>query len=76
VKGTKNIGKILQRTEKAIKIEDTVTLFSSNTTETTKKSSASESLCPDMEYSTSDTGNSRRSIKILLAFSAPRRKTL
>jgi hypothetical protein len=66
----------LQRTDKAIKAEDTVTFLSSNTSETINKSSVSESLCPDMEYSTSETGNRRKSIEILFAFSEPRRKTL
>jgi translation initiation factor 1 (eIF-1/SUI1) len=76
MKGTKITGKILQRTDEAIRVEDAITFLSKSTSETINKSSVSESLCPDMEYSTSETGNRRSSIKILLAFSAPRRKTL
>jgi DNA integrity scanning protein DisA with diadenylate cyclase activity len=66
----------LERIDKAIKTDETATLLSSNAIEAISKSIVSESLCPDMEYSTSETGNRRRSIEILFAFSAPRRKTL
>jgi len=71
MKGTRIIGKILERIENAIKIDEAATFLFSNAIEAISNSIVSESLCPDMEYSTSETGNNKSSIEILFAFSVP-----
>jgi hypothetical protein len=66
----------LERIDKAIRIEEPVTLLSNNASEAISRSMGSESLCPDTEYSINETGNRRRNMEIVFAFSLPLRRTL
>lgn len=70
------MGKSLDRIERAIKKEEPIAFLPISAKEAINKSNVKESLCPDIEYSTSDTGNKRSSMEIVFAFSLPRRKML
>jgi hypothetical protein len=66
----------LLRIANAIEREEPITLLFSSIIDTTRKRMARESLCPDIEYSISETGKNRSRVEIVFAFSAPRRNTL
>jgi hypothetical protein len=53
-------GKILEHIERLKKVEETTGRSSNSTMEISNNSKVKESLCPETEYSNSDTGKNKR----------------